>query len=63
MMPQHDAKALQVAQLAQGREQADFAVLFGSRARGDHRELTSDIDVLLVLPSEPDDAHRQARIF
>ena len=60
MMPQYDAKALQVAQLAQGREQADFAVLFGSRARGDHHELRSDIDVLLVLPAEPDDAHRQA---
>ena len=60
MTPQYDAKALQVAQLAQGRERADFAVLFGSRARGDHRELTSDIDVLLVLPAEPDDAHRQA---
>ena len=60
MMPEYDAKALQVAQLAQGREQADFAVLFGSRARGDHHELKSDIDVLLVLSAEPDDARKQA---
>ena len=51
-----DARARQVAQLAQGRERADFAVLFGSRARGDHDELESDIDVLLVLADEPDDA-------
>ena len=51
-----DARARQVAQVAQGRERADFAVLFGSRARGDHNELESDIDVLLVLADEPDDA-------
>ena len=60
MMPEYDAKALQVAQRAQGREQPEFAVLFGSRARGDHNELRSDIDVLLVVPSEPDAAHQRA---
>lgn len=59
-MPQPDAKALQVARLTQDCEQPEFSVLFGSRARGDHDELHSDIDVLLVAPTEPDDAGRQA---
>ena len=60
MVQEYDARARRVAQLAQGREQPEFAVLFGSRARGDHDEMESDIDVLLVLPEEPDDARRQA---
>ena len=59
-MPQYDAKALAVAQLVQECAQPEFAVLFGSRARGDHNDLKSDIDVLLVAPAHPDAADRQA---
>ena len=56
----YDARALRVAQLVQERTQPEFAILFGSRARGDHNELTSDIDVMLVLPAEPGADERQA---
>lgn len=59
-MQNYDAKALQVAQLAQAYAQPEFAVLFGSRARGDHNDRQSDIDVLLVAPDTPDAARRQA---
>ena len=60
MPPRCDPKARQVAQLVQRREQPELAVLFGSRARGDHNELESDIDVLLVLPAEPDESGKRA---
>ena len=43
-----DAKALQVARLVQQRERPELAILFGSRARGDHNETRSDIDIMLV---------------
>ena len=52
-MSDYDARALRVARLVQERAQPEFAILFGSRARGDHDELTSDIDVMLVLAAEP----------
>ena len=60
-MNEYDARALRVARLVQERAQPEFAILFGSRARGDHDELTSDIDVMLVLAAEPGaDAQRAA---
>ena len=52
-MKDYDARALRVARVVQERAQPEFAILFGSRARGDHDELTSDIDVMLVLDAEP----------
>ena len=60
-MNDYDARALRVARVVQERAQPEFAILFGSRARGDHDELTSDIDVMLVLAAEPGaDAQRAA---
>ena len=60
-MKDYDARALRVARVVQERAQPEFAILFGSRARGDHDELTSDIDVMLVLDAEPgEDAQRAA---
>ena len=54
-MKTHDAKALRVAQLVQQREQPELAILFGSRARGDHDEAQSDIDIMLVQAVAPGD--------
>ena len=59
-MKDYDARALRVARLVQERAQPEFAILFGSRARGDHDELTSDIDVMLVLAAEPGADAQQA---
>ena len=59
-MSDYDARALRVARLVQERAQPEFAILFGSRARGDHDELTSDIDVMLVLAAEPGADAQQA---
>ena len=59
-MNDYDARALRVARLVQERAQPEFAILFGSRARGDHDELTSDIDVMLVLAAEPGADEQQA---
>ena len=59
-MQKHDDRALQVAQLVQQREQPDLAILFGSRARGDHDELKSDIDIMLVQEAEPDADHKRS---
>ena len=59
-MNDYDARALRVARLVQERAQPEFAILFGSRARGDHDELTSDIDVMLVLAAEPGADAQQA---
>ena len=53
-MQKHDHRALQVAQRVQQHEQPDLAILFGSRSRGDHDELKSDIDIMLVQETEPD---------
>ena len=52
-----DPLAQQVASAVQLGENPDFTILFGSRARGDHREDRSDIDIMLVqetLPSPED---------
>lgn len=43
-----DPKAMQIAQSLQKATQADIAILFGSRARGDYDEGRSDIDVIIV---------------
>ena len=59
-MPQRDDRALKVAQLIRQREQPELTILFGSRARGDHQEPTSDIDVMLVQTPEPDDDHKKS---
>ena len=55
-MQHHDPKALQVAKEVLKREQPELVILFGSRARGDYKELQSDIDMMLVQTAEPDDA-------
>lgn len=59
-MRNRDAKALQVAQLVQQHEQPELAILFGSRARGDHDEARSDIDIMLVQAAEPCDADKKS---
>ncbi len=59
-MQRHDPKALRIAKAVQQREQPELVILFGSRARGDHEELMSDIDVMLVQDTEPDDAIQKA---
>ena len=59
-MQHHDPKALHIAKAVQRREQPELVILFGSRARGDHEELLSDIDVMLVQATEPDDAIQKA---
>lgn len=55
-----DAKALQVAQLVRQRERPALVILFGSRARGDHDETRSDIDIMLVQAVAPGEADREA---
>ena len=59
-MKAHDAKALHVARLVQQREQPELAILFGSRARGDHDDTRSDIDIMLVQAAEPGDADKKS---
>ena len=59
-MANYDARALRVARLVQERVRPEFAILFGSRARGDHDELTSDIDLMLALAVAPGADERQA---
>ncbi len=59
-MRHHDPKALHIAKSVQQREQPELVILFGSRARGDYEELQSDIDVMLVHATEPDDAVQKA---
>lgn len=49
-----DPRALRVAQELHEAEQSEITVLFGSRARGDYIEGSSDIDVLLIRDSVPD---------
>ena len=49
-----DPRALRVAQELHEAEQPEITVLFGSRARGDYIEGSSDIDVLLIRDSVPD---------
>ena len=54
-----DPKAVAVARAVLEKEAPDFAILFGSRARGDWGE-KSDIDLMLVTMEEPDGETRQA---
>lgn len=54
-----DPKAVAVARSVLETEEPDFAILFGSRARGDWRE-ASDIDLMLVTPEKPGGETRQA---
>ncbi len=44
----HDSKALSVAEAVYEAVNPDLVILFGSRARGDYREATSDIDILVI---------------
>ena len=55
-------RAIAVAKAVLERENPDFAILFGSRARGDWTE-DSDIDLMLVtsrVPGEDSDEHCMA---
>ena len=54
-----DPKAVAVAKAVLEKEAPDFAILFGSRARGDWGK-ESDIDLMLVTTEEPDGETRQA---
>ena len=55
-MRNYDTIVLSVAQIARDCAQPEFAVLFGSRARGDHNALESDSDVLMVKPQDASSA-------
>ena len=59
--PHVDHRAVAVAQSAISTSGAELAILFGSRARGDYRETTSDIDVMLVQEQEAD-ANRKREV-
>ena len=50
-----DPKALQVTRTVQNEQQPDLTILFGSRARGDQNEASSDIDIMLVQDLKPND--------
>ena len=49
-----DPLAVIVAEALHRRDRPLAAILFGSRARGDHREDISDLDILLVTQEEAD---------
>ena len=53
-MTKPDPKALQVAEAVRLAEQPELTILFGSRARGDHREPSSDIDIMLIQDQLPE---------
>jgi predicted nucleotidyltransferase len=55
-----DAIGLAVAQAAQSVAGENTVILFGSRARGDHRP-TSDIDLLIVYKDQPVATHSRAK--
>ena len=55
---QYDSRALAVARRIHRRENPLATILFGSRARGDYSEDSSDIDIMLVLHQEPDLEYR-----
>ena len=57
--PHVDHRAVAVAQSAISKSDAELAILFGSRARGDYRETTSDIDVMLVQEQVADANHKK----
>ena len=48
-----DPRALQVARVVHEIELPLATILFGSRARGDHDDRRSDIDIMLVCVEEP----------
>ena len=52
-MKHHDPRALATAQAVSRRENPEFAILFGSRARGDYDDHESDIDIMLVANKKP----------
>ena len=47
-----DARALRIASALRDTAGAETAIVFGSRARGDHRR-NSDVDILLIIDSHP----------
>ena len=47
-----DARALRIASALRETSGAETAIVFGSRARGDHRR-DSDVDILLIIDSHP----------
>ncbi len=49
-----DQRALSVARAVHQRERPHATILFGSRARGDHDEYRSDIDIMLLRDWVPD---------
>lgn len=53
-----DPRALSVARAVHQRERPQATILFGSRARGDYDEASSDIDIMLVPAEEPDGEHK-----
>ncbi len=55
-----DQTALEVARAVQSEMAPDTVILFGSRARGDHRP-NSDVDLLIVCESNPASAIGLAR--
>ena len=55
-----DPLALRVAEVVHHRENPQATILFGSRARGDHEDHHSDIDIMLVLPEEPGRDHKES---
>lgn len=54
-----DRLALGVAKAIHEKEKPQATLLFGSRARGDHNETCSDIDVLVVGKAEPDSGYKE----
>ena len=55
--PRADRSAIRVAERVERIAQPELAILFGSRARGTHRE-HSDLDIMLVTGAEPDAEYR-----
>ena len=55
-----DPRALDVARAVHQRERPHATILYGSRARGDHDEYRSDIDIMLVQPEVPDGEYKGA---
>ena len=49
-----DPRALDVARAVHQRERPHATILYGSRARGDHDEYRSDIDIMLLEDRVPD---------
>lgn len=55
-----DAAALELARAVYEAICPEAAILFGSRARGDHDEGTSDVDVMLVVREQPGQERKDA---